>query len=117
MKLLLSILYFLCSFMHFGTAIHTGKFIYCFTGTCFFVCSILSFLIYRDEKKEEWEDFFRIHKCYLCKFRNIKCQNSKNSDYCYNDDKFELKTELKNLSEKELRKEIARIKKIHNKRT
>lgn len=114
MKLLLSILYFLCSFMHFVIAIYDGKFIYCFSGACFFVCSILSFFMYRNEKKEELKDFFRIHKCYFCKFRNIKCQNS---DYCYNDDKFELKTELKNLSEKELIKEIARIKKIYNKRT
>lgn len=53
MKLLLSILYFLCSFMHFIIAIYAGKFIYCFSGICFFVCSILSFLMYRGEKKEE----------------------------------------------------------------
>ena len=113
MKLLLSILYFLCSFIHFGKAIHAGKFIYCFTGACFFSCSILYFLMYRSEKKKESEDFFRTHKCYFCKFRNIKCQNS---THCYNDNKFELKMELKNLSEKELRKEIVRIKKIHNKK-
>lgn len=115
MKLLLSVLYFLCSFMHFGIAIHTGEFINCFPGACFFSCFVLYFFMYRSEKKKELEDFFRIHKCYFCKFRNIKCQNSTSSDYCFNDDKFELKTEL--LSEKEFRKEITRIKKIHNKRT
>lgn len=118
MQLFIGVSYLIVVALHLYIAIVNHSYWYFLTAAIFIACSILSFLTWRKDKRLELERFFRVWKCpYFCEHhKNDVCARPKNDkSVCYNDSHFVLKTDLQKLPKKELLKEIAKVKKIHDK--